>query len=138
MPFSLDPTYYEPMCKSCHRKHDLQKDPHLRARAVARGKDLAALAQARWSEKYTGDPQFRKRADDHARGMATPESRAAGGRAAAERRREDPGKDFAYREARRVTGLATSTLRRVCSCGLVSNPGAIGRHQKATGHSSPR
>jgi len=34
----------------------------------------------------------------------------------------------------REQGLALSSLRVECSCGMVSNPGAIARHKKVTGH----
>ena len=104
------------------------------SRAVARGRALAKESQQRWAEKWAGDPTFQQKTRAHARSMATPESCAEGGRAAAEKRRADPEADRAYRAARAETGHAVSKLRRVCSCGLESNPGAVARHQKATGH----
>ena len=38
------------------------------------------------------------------------------------------------KEQRRPNGLALSKIKVMCSCGLTSNPGAIARHKKATGH----
>lgn len=136
-PYSLDATRYAPMCKSCHRLHDFEKDPAMRERFLG-GSAHAHVARAALAEKIRTDPDFSERVKDHARGMATPESRAAGGTASHRKRREDPAADLAYRAARRETGLAVSKTRRVCSCGMESNPGAIGRHQKATGHTPLR
>lgn len=139
-PYSLDVTRYAPMCKSCHRLHDFEKDPAMRARLLGASAH-SHVARAALAEKIRTDPDFAERVKNHARTMATPESRAAGGAASHRKRREDPEADLAYREARRETGIAVSKIRRVCSCGMESNPGAIGRHQKATGHTplrSPR
>ena len=135
-PYSLDVSRYAPMCKSCHRLHDFEKDPAMRERFLG-GSAHAHVARAALAEKIRTDPDFAERVKSHARAMSTPESRAAGGYAAHRKRLADPAADQAYRAARRETGLAVSKTRRVCSCGLESNPGAIGRHQKATGHTSP-
>lgn len=126
------------MCKSCHRLHDYGKDPEMRERAAARGKAAAPLGRKALADKLAQDPAFAEQVAAHARNMATPDSRAAGGRAAHAALRADPQRFAQVRARRGEGGAKTSAMRRACSCGLETNPGSLARHQKATGHSSPR
>jgi hypothetical protein len=75
---------YAPMCRSCHRRFDMARNPI-------------------WRNKLA----------NHIRGAA-----------------EDP--EAFEAERKRRTHLAA--LRRTCSCGLVSNPGAVAYHAKVQGH----
>jgi len=52
-----------------------------------------------------------------------------------ERMRTDTAFADRIREANRQNGVATSRIRRQCTeCGLTTNPGYMGVHQKSSGH----
>lgn len=74
--YSADLSCYAPMCRSCHRKFDIQHDERIRDALAKGGVRVGALCGSKKANKTT----------------------------------------------------------RSCECGLVSTPGAMGVHQKATNH----
>jgi hypothetical protein len=83
--YTDDLTCYEPMCRSCHMKHDMEKDPEAmeRRREGNRRGDKRAAGQA-FAARLKSDPEF-------AREMAVIQARAAllGGEATGEKYRTD-------------------------------------------------
>jgi hypothetical protein len=125
-PYSLDVDHYLPMCRLCHRRHEIESDPRVLEAFRASGKANVAFAQAGRALKFQTDPEFAEKTRAHARSMATPESRSRGGKSAMAKMDS---------EAHSRAGLKSSKIRKKCSeCGLETNPGALGRHLKATGH----
>lgn len=112
-PYSLNPDDYAPMCRSCHQTLDQRRrwlEPEYRARQLERrsASEFRAKVSAR-NVKQWQDPGYRERM------LAAGAAAASGG-------------------AKAVNGK-----RRRCSgCPMVSNPGNIGHHQKASGHSGYR
>lgn len=131
-----DPTgqAYSPRCSPCHTAHDNRDGSRGRRGGLARNEALgpegirriaklghaarrASLtdeeftefqrqaSRARWSRVIDVDAELRPMREAH-----TPETLRAGGR-------------------------KTGKMRRRCNdCGLVTSPGPLGRHQRATGH----
>lgn len=117
-PHSADPDDYEPMCGSCHKRLDIEKDPVRQARLAER----SALGIAALSQRRAGDPEFASREREVCR---------RNGEAMAERFQTDLEYAARMSEVRRNNCLQR---RRCAECEKEGNPGVIGRHQKATGH----
>lgn len=140
---------YQPMCMSCHRKHDFEKDPWLKAVYSEIGSRLGREQ----AERFLRDPEFAERRRElgrkvgllpatpaslvsleKARATQTPEDQKKRGehmgRVHAERLKIDP----EYAEQHREYSRRNARKRRRCSCGLVSHPPGIARHQKSTNH----
>lgn len=121
-PYSDNPADYAPMCASCHKKLDNSKRPEL----VETYRNLALHAGAVNAHRRSTEPEYdkevRKKISDAARASWQDADRA-------ERMRRTNSI-----EQLKVAGAAASRVRRRCSCGMVSNPAGIGRHQKSTGH----
>lgn len=124
-PYSEDLECYQPMCASCHRKHDLEKDERLRSMYQELGREVGLLpatpASLRSLEKARAaqSPEDKRKQGEHM------------GRLHAERLKNDP----AYAEKHREYSRRNALARRKCDeCALESHPPGIGRHQKASGH----
>lgn len=117
---------YQPMCASCHRKHDLEKDPRLREIYRSLGRQVGLLPATEASilslkkARAAQSPEDKKKQGEHM------------GRVHAERLKNDP----TYAEQHREYSRRNALKRRKCSqCDLVSHPPGIARHQKSSGHS---
>lgn len=136
---------------SSRRKTDSEFDNKMREAAK---KGLATVEERRES-----DPEFAERMRNHSRsasslGGAAHRKRIENNPAHAEHNRENARKggikggavvaekrknDHVYADRMREAAIRTvgkiNALRRRCDeCGMVSNPGSIGRHQKYSGH----
>lgn len=147
-PYSADPRDYVPLCRSCHRRHDLDRDPRLREIAETVGQaNSAALLAARRADpeldarlraassrnialgtNFRDDPLHQRRAQ-----------RAAQARRAELRRDPDSLVSRTLRtnglRAGRANAVKMNAVRRRCDeCGLDTNAGNLGRHQQRSGH----
>lgn len=143
-PHSLNPNDYEPMCRSCHIRFDLKHDPALADR-YAPGFNAAAVEALR--AKWENDPEFAEQMREsssrggqtYAERMRTDseyaermrENNRRGGHAMTKRLRAEPELAEQWSETMRTTN---SRRRRCLECGLVSNPGGIGKHRLSSGH----
>jgi phosphohistidine phosphatase SixA len=140
---------YQPMCVSCHRHHDIENDPWLSMALQENGRRLAAVQ----AERLRSEPEFAAKRRQlgrqvgllpagpavleslkKARATQTPEAMKERGehmgRTHAERLKNDP----EYAEQHREYSRRNARKRRRCSCGLVSHPPGVARHQKSTNH----
>lgn len=124
--YSLDPQNYAPMCRSCHRKLDLEKSLRLKESWEKNRAELTREIQQAGGRAapHPGSPLDNETAVRMGR---------AGGTARSKRMREDP--DL----MRRMQDLATRNLPKgswVCEeCGKISTRSGIGNHQKWSSHS---
>lgn len=113
--WSSDPWDYEPLCCSCHKRTDATPEQL---------SEIAIERQDAIRQRRASDPVF----DEH--------MKAVGAESALRNLHNDPAE-----VARRGRiggsrgGVLVGTIRRQCGgCSLVTTPGALGRHQAATGH----
>lgn len=162
-PYSLDIwADYAPMCNSCHATLDWQ-DPERRARGEEtlrrNAQEAGALGGAARALKQQQDPVYAGAMKEHGTWLGSNYGRIGGTNRAA-RAKVDPEyaqvvrnaaeKARAAKAARlatdpafaeRISGVARATVgkvnasrRRCAECPMTSNPGALGSHQKQTGH----
>lgn len=133
-PYSEFNEDYKPMCSSCHNKMDWGADRPRRLAATQKNVKIAHQAlRDRWQ-----NPEFSQ--EHRPRVAEMGKTYAATGLAAITQRIEsDPAFAEKMRQARKA--VATTHLAPLnfvkfsCSeCGMVSNKGGIGTHQKASGH----
>ena len=118
-PHSLNLDDYVAMCRPCHRAFDIKNDEELVRRMKEGGSRGGAARAARMQVDFEFGEKMR---DALERGRSV----------AAERFRTDPELKERTRQAQ---SRAANTRRRCDECGLISNPGGMGRHQQQSGHS---
>lgn len=149
--YSDDPRDYEPMCRACHRQRDLLRQESVRSAAEAGGKRVGEATAKRWRENPEAAHAQRSAAGKigiraaHERIREDPELRekhAAGARrngvkarAALRKKLDDPEESARIRALQSGGGRrGGGTKRRCLACGVEMNAGAMGMHQKHSGH----
>lgn len=146
-PFSRKAESYKPMCRSCHRKFDLQINPEARealsqrwlrvldetrtkGHATQRAAGFPGLAKAREviHEKYVNnDPEFL---------AALKRAGHLGGSRRAERMKSDPELAARLAKVSAATAKRIAKMKRICiDCDTISTPAGMGNHLKSSGHS---
>lgn len=120
LPYSMNPQFYEPMCRSCHMRYDNQMDERVGDAARARGIAFSEKGQA-WRD---ANPERSR------------EIQLANMACENELFRNDPAYRGRKLEALRRGGIKANSRRRKCvTCGLTTTPGAMGKHMRYAGHS---